>query len=279
MQIGEIQVEMLSDGTMRNDGGGFFGTVPKVLWERAMPPDERNRVNLRLNCVLIRAEGKNILVDSGVGAKHNEKTQRIFHLDTGHLVADLARHGLAPEEIDAVAFSHLHFDHAGGATHRDAAGALRVTFPRAQHLVQRTDWDEATHPNPRSAGGYFEQDFAPLRQANQLELLDGDTQIAPGVWCRVTGGHTAGHQIVTLEVAGRTACFFGDLIPTPHHLPVHYTQAYDLFPLDVMSKKRELLARAVQEQWLVLFDHEPEHPVGYVTQREDGRFGWKAAEA
>ncbi len=278
MNLGDLRIDMLNDGAMRFDGGAFFGVVPKVLWERLMPPDERNRVTVSLNCPLIRAGGKNILVDTGVGTKHPPKRQGLFAMDAGRLVADLAAHGLEPRDIDYVLFSHLHFDHAGGATHRSPADALRVTFPRAQHLAQRADWAEATSPNERNAAGYFEEDIEPLRAAGQLELLDGDTQVAPGVACRRTGGHTAGHQIVLLEVGGRKACFFGDLIPTAHHLPLPYSQGYDLYPVELLDRKRELLAQALKEQWLVLFDHETERRAGYLEAGPDGRLRLRSVQ-
>ena len=271
MDIGNLKIDLLNDGSMRADGGGFFGVVPKVMWERLMPADDRNRVSLSLNCPLIQVGGKNIIVDLGVGTKSTDKRQHLWHLDVGHLVGDLSAHGLKPEDIDYVVFSHLHFDHAGGATHFTAAGDLAVTFPKAQHLVQQADWDEAMSPNMRSSAGYFEDDIEPLRRGNHLELLDGDTEILPGVWCKVTGGHTTGHQIVLLDVAGQKACFFGDLIPTVHHLPIAYTQGYDLFPLDVMEQKRTLLDQALKEQWLILFDHDAEKPAGYLEQADDGK--------
>lgn len=278
MRLGDIQVDLLSDGRMRFDGGAFFGVVPRVLWERLMEPDDRNRITVSLNCPLIRAGGKNILVDTGVGTKHPPKRQAIFALEAGRLVEQVRAAGLEPEQIDYVLLSHLHFDHAGGATYLARDDTLRVTFPRAQHLVQRADWEEATHPSERNAAGYFEQDIEPLRRNGQLDLLDGDTEVVPGVRCRRTGGHTAGHQIVLLEVGGRRACFFGDLIPTRHHLPLPYSQSYDLYPVELLERKRELLAQALQEQWLVILDHEIEQPLGYLEGAADGRCRLRPAQ-
>ncbi|MEE9286297.1 MAG: MBL fold metallo-hydrolase [Dehalococcoidia bacterium] len=278
MRLGDIEIDLLNDGAMRFDGGAFFGVVPKTLWERLMAPDDRNRVTVNLNCPLIRAGGKTILVDTGVGTKHPQKRQSIFAMAAGNLVEQVRQRGLTPEAIDYVIFSHLHFDHAGGATFYTSAGELRTTFPRAQHLVQRTDWEEATGPNERNAAGYFEEDIEPLRRERQLELLDGDTEVVPGVWCRRTGGHTAGHQIVTLEVDGRTACLFGDLVPTVHHLPLPYSQGYDLYPIELLDQKRRLLDRALREQWLVVFDHETEHPVGYLEADARGRLSLRPVD-
>ena len=279
MKLGNLSIDLLSDGSMRLDGGAYFGVVPRVLWERSAQPDERNRVAADLNCPLIRTGGKNILVDTGLGTKHTEKRQAQFGMDVGHLLGEVRAQGLQPEDIDYVVFSHLHFDHAGGATFVTASGELAPTFPRAQHLVQRADWDEATHPNERNGAGYFEEDLEPLRKANQLELLDGDTEIVPGVSAQVTGGHTAGHQIVVMEVDGRKACFFGDLSPSVAHLPLPYSQSFDLYPVEVLNQKRRLLAQALKEQWLVIFDHETEHKAGYLEEGERGRHRLRAVGA
>lgn len=279
MRIGDLQFDFLIDGSMRIDGGAYFGVVPRVLWERGAPPDERNRVTLDINCPLIRAGGKNIVVDTGLGLKHPEKLQNQFVMKAGRLLDELRGHGLEPADVDYVIFSHLHFDHAGGATYTTPTGALATTFPNAQYLAQRADWEEATHPNERNGAGYFEADLAPLEGNRQLELLDGDTEIVPGVHCKLTGGHTAGHQIVLLEVEGRKACFFGDLIPSAAHLPMPYAQSFDLYPIDTLNAKRDLLTRAYDEQWLVLFDHEIEHKAGYLELNDRGRHVLRPLEA
>ena len=271
MKIGDIQIDLLLDGTMKIDGGAFFGVVPRTLWERALTPDNRNRVTLNLNCPLIRAGGKNIVVDTGLGTKHPPKRQSIYGIEAGSLVTQVRDHGLEPDQIDYVVFSHLHFDHAGGATYYSPTDELKTTFPKAQYVAQQADWEEATHPTERNAAGYYEEDLEPIRRNNQLDLLDGDTEIVPGVWCRVTGGHTAGHQIAVMEVAGQKACFFGDLIPTVSHLPLPYSQSYDLYPIDLLNRKRELLRQAQKEQWLILFDHEIAEPAGYLEEGEGGK--------
>ena len=272
MQLGNLTIDLLVEGNLRIDGGQYFGVVPKALWERSAEPDDRNRVLLDVNCPLIRAGGKTILVDTGVGTKHDDKRKAQMAMNVGHLVDQVRGHGLEPEDVDYVVFSHLHFDHAGGATYLGSDGKPTPTFPRAQHIVQRKDWEEATHPNERNAAGYFESDFAPLETANQLELLDGDTEIVPGVSVKVTGGHTAGHQIVLIEVAGQKACFFGDLVPSEAHLPLPYSQGFDLYPLDVLEQKRVLLKQAHDEQWLVIFDHDPQHKAGHLELGEHGRY-------
>ncbi len=276
MKVGDIGVDLLLDGTMKIDGGAFFGVVPRALWERQLQPDHRNRVTLNLNCPLLRSAGKNIIVDTGLGTKHPSKRQEMYGLDSGKLVGDLRERGLEPADIDYVVFTHLHWDHAGGASYYAPSGILETTFPRAQYLAQRADWEEATHPNERNRAGYYDEDLEPLQEAQQIELLDGDTEIVPGVWCKLTGGHTSGHQIAMLEVAGQKACFLGDLVPTVSHLPLPWSQGYDLYPIDVLNAKRDLLDQAAAEDWLIIFDHEMKSPAGRLSKSVDGRLGLRS---
>lgn len=270
MQLGNAQLTLVSDGTIRMDGGTMFGVVPKVIWGRAGPADRRNRVEMGLNCLLIRTAGKNVLVDTGVGAKHSQKVRAIYHMRAGQLVPNLARVGLAPTDIDLVVLTHLHFDHAGGCTRRDRNGDLKPVFPKATYLVQRQDWQEATQTNERTRPAYLPEDFLPLEAAQQLELLDGDTELLPGLWVRRTGGHTAGHQMVYIESAGERAACLGDVLPMPQHLPVHYMTAFDMYPLETLDAKRRWLNQAEQENWLLVFGHGTDQKAGYLT-RQEGR--------
>ena len=279
VRLGNVDIALLCDGNWRLDGGAFFGIVPKVMWERQLVPDARNRVLLHLNCPLLRVGGKNFLVDTGLGTKQPAKRQEIFDMKVGHLTEDLRAHGLQPEDIDYVLFTHLHWDHAGGATCYSASGELKTTFPKAQYLAQRADWDEATHPTERNKAGYYEEDLVPLMASRQLELLDGDTEIVPGVSCKLTGGHTSGHQIALVDAAGQKAVFFGDIVPTVGHLPLPYGQSYDLYPNELLRHKKDLLAIAEREQWLVLFDHETVTPAGYLTRDEGGRLRLRPSDA
>jgi glyoxylase-like metal-dependent hydrolase (beta-lactamase superfamily II) len=251
---------------MKFDGGAFFGVVPKVLWSRQIPADRRNRVTVGVNCLLIQAGGKTILVDTGLGTKHDRKWKTMYGLQTGRLLEQLRQRGVAPEAVDLVLLSHLHFDHAGGCTRKDSSGKIVPTFPRAKYLVQRSDWEEATHPNERNRAGYFSRDFVPVEEHKQLELLDGDEEVMPHVWVKRTGGHTKGHQMVMLKVGEqRMACLF-DLVPTPVHLPLPWIASFDLFPVEVLDLKRTLLAQAEQERWLLLFDHGLTERAGYLER-------------
>ena len=268
--MGNVELALVSDGTIRMDGGGLYGVVPKALWSRWAKADRKNRVTLGLNCVLIQSGGKNILVDTGAGNKHPRRRRTIFAIAAGSLVGNLKSIGVEPEDIHIVALSHLHFDHAGGCTTPNSHGNPFPTFPNATYLVQRSDWEEATITNERTRAAYFPEDFLPLEEKGQLDLLDGDREIAPDVWLKVTGGHTAGHQMVFIDSAGERAAYLGDVLSTPHHLPLPYISAWDLFPMKTLDSKRELLEQAQREGWLLVFAHALEHQAGYLV-REEGR--------
>ncbi len=268
--MGNVELALVSDGTIRLDAGALYGVVPKVLWSRWVKPDRKNRVTMGLNCLLIRSGGKNILVDTGVGTKHPRRRKAIFAMAAGSLIGKLKAIGLEPEDIHIVALSHLHFDHAGGCTTHDSHGKPLPTFPKATYLVQRRDWEEATATNERTRAAYLPEDFLPLEENGQLVLLDGDREIAPGVWLKMTGGHTAGHQMVFIDSAKERAACLGDVLPTPHHLPLPYISAWDLFPMKTLASKRQLLEQAEREGWLLVFAHALDTKAGYLV-REEGR--------
>lgn len=270
MRVGNVELALVSDGTIRLDGGALYGVVPKVLWSRWTRADRKNRVTIGLNCLLIRSGGKNILVDTGVGNKHPRRRRSMFAMAAGSLVGNLKAIGVEPEDIHIVALSHLHFDHAGGCTTYDSHSKPLPTFPNATYLVQRRDWEEATDTNERTRAAYLPEDFLPLEKSEQLELLDGDREIAPGVWLKVTGGHTAGHQMVFIDSVGERAACLGDVLPTPHHLSLPYISAWDLFPMKTLASKRQLLKQAEREEWLLVFAHSLDIRAGYLV-REEGR--------
>lgn len=214
-----------------------------------------------------------MIIDAGAGDKENEKFRDIYGLDRSrHLDHTLAEAGLAPEDIDIVLATHLHFDHAGGFTVRDGGGRLRPRFPRAQYVVRRGEWEDATHPNARTRASYLLDNYVPLAEAGVLQLVDDDQTIMPGVRVRRTGGHTPHHQMVVIESGGRTAAFVADLIPTTAHVPDVWVMGYDLFPLDTMAAKREFAKEAIEKKILVFFEHDPMIAAGYLTE-ENGKRG------
>lgn len=271
MKWGDFEIHVLSAGTMRLDGGAMFGVVPRVMWEKVAPPDERNRIRLGLNCLLVRSSAGNLLIDTGCGSKLSDREISIYQLQQEPgLEAELGRCGLSADQIDVVVNTHLHFDHAGGNTSRVGTGVLPA-FPRARYLVQRRELADAESANERTRASYFPDNWRPLAESGQLEMLDGAAQVLPGVYCEPTPGHTAGHQCVRLESGGRTLYYIADLCPTLAHVPLPWIMGYDLYPLTTLETRREVYRRAVAEDWLICFEHDPDHPWGRITVR-DGKY-------
>ncbi|MCS6862052.1 MAG: MBL fold metallo-hydrolase, partial [Abditibacteriales bacterium] len=265
----EIDLLVVSGGRFRVDGGGMFGVVPKVLWARHFPADERNRILMETNCLLIRTAGRTILVDTGCGTKMMPKEREIWGLEGEDIVAALSARGVKAEEVDTVVLTHLHVDHVGGALIL-VDGKPQPAFPNARYLVQRGEFEDAQRELSLLRRDYSLEDFLPLQAAGVLDLLDGDTEVAPGVRTWVTGGHTRAHQALLLESMGEKAIYFADLIPTTAHLKPAWNMAFDVFPLETMQRKLQILPRVVEENWLCFFDHDPNVPMGRLRRREDG---------
>lgn len=269
MGSGNISINVVPDGSFLLDGGAVFGPVPKILWESHAKPDRKNRVRLGLNCLLIRTPTVNILVDAGIGNKSPEITKEIYGHTTSKLVRSLRTIGVSTREIDIVVLTHLHFDHCGGATRLDREGNIVPTFPKARYLVQRKAWDEACNPDERALPAYSHgcSELDVIKERGQLDLLDGDVDLAPGVKATVALGHADGHQIVTVNAGSERLVFLADLVPTSHHLPLPYITAYDRYPDQTLQAKKEVLARAEREGWLMIFYHGLVDRAGYIERR------------
>lgn len=265
--LGALELTPLSDGFFALDGGAMFGVVPKLLWERVAPADARNRIRLAMRPLLVRGT-TTLLIDAGCGDKTDARTAEIYGFDRRrHLDHALADAGLAADDIDLVLASHLHFDHAGGFTARGSDGRVRPRFPRARYIVRAGEWDDAIRPHERSRSSYIADNFVPLRDAGVVTFLADDGEVAPGVRVRRTGGHTMHHQIVCIESAGKTAVFMADLVPTAAHVALPWIMAYDLYPLDTLDFKRAFLREAVEREYLVFFEHDPEVAAGYLREK------------
>jgi glyoxylase-like metal-dependent hydrolase (beta-lactamase superfamily II) len=272
LRFGEFELITLSDGTFRLDGGAMFGTVPKPLWERRAPADDRNRILMGLRPLLIKAAGLNILVDAGIGDKMRPKDLDIYGADRSrHLGHSLAAAGLSAADIDVVIASHLHFDHAGGFTAAEG-GALRPRFPRARYLVRRGDWDDATHPHERNRASYLSENFLPLQEAGVLDFIDTDGEVLPGISVWRTGGHCMHHQLVKIESGGRTAVFTADLIPTTAHVDAPWIMGYDLYPVDTLVYKKAFVREAIDREYVIFFEHDPQVAAGIVRERDGKRY-------
>ena len=273
MKLGNFDIIPLTDGQFRLDGGAMFGVVPRVLWERCCPADELNRVQLGLAPLLIRAHGKNILVDSGLGSKIDDKFKKMFAVERRVTLLDsLSQFDLVPDDIHFVINTHLHFDHAGGNTCLDEQGQTVPAFPRAKYFVQQGEYNDAVRSNERTKASYRRENFTPLMHCNQWEFLEGDTELLPGLSVVVTGGHTEHHQVVKIESEGKVALYLGDLIPTVSHLPLPYIMGYDLYPLQTLESKRWVLDQACEEEWLLVFEHDPKISMGHVKKDIEGKY-------
>ena len=271
LTLGNLQLTALHDGPFRLDGGAMFGVVPRPLWERLAPADDRHRIQLAMRPLLVEADWGRMLVDCGVGDKMPEKARDIYALDrTRHLDHALAERGLEAAAIDTVLATHLHFDHFGGATTSSARG-LVPRFPRARYVIRDAEWEDATHPHERNRASYLQDDFVPLRTANVVDFFTGDVTVKPGVRVERTGGHTGQHQIVYLESGGRTAVFVADLIPTTAHLQDPWVMGYDLFPMETLAFKKRFIREAIEREYLVFFEHDPLVAAGYIRERDGKR--------
>lgn len=260
--VGALRLHAVQAGGQKLDGGAMFGVVPKPLWERRIPADERNRIQLGMRCLLIEHPSGLVLVDTGAGNKEDAKFHDIYGIENGGrngrtmLEDSLAHLGVAPGDVALVIDTHLHFDHAGGNTWRDPSGAVLPSFPAARYVVQRGELDYATNTNERTGASYFAHNFAPLVERGQLDLLDGETTLVEGITAIPTPGHTPHHQSVLIRSGGETALYLGDLVPTRAHLPLPWIMGYDVEPLVTLETKRAMLERARREDWLVIFEHD-----------------------
>jgi len=252
----------------------MFGVVPKPLWERRIVPDAKNRIPMAMRCLLVEHDDGLVLVDTGAGDKDDAKFRDIYGIaNSGHagrtqLEDALAAAGYNATDVRWVINTHLHFDHAGGDSYRDVAGALRSSFPNARYVVQRGEWEFAHHPNERTAGSYLAPNFSAI----EFQLIEGEVELLPGVRCLPTPGHTPYHQSVVIEDGGERACFLADLVPTSAHVPLPWIMGYDLEPLVTLETRRRLYARAAAEGWRLCFEHDPVVALGRLT-REGKGFG------
>jgi glyoxylase-like metal-dependent hydrolase (beta-lactamase superfamily II) len=273
--IGAWTVHAIQAGGEQLDGGAMFGVVPKPLWERRIPADARNRIPLGMRCLLIEHDTGLVLIDNGAGNKENEKFHDIYGVENAGaggrtaLEDGIRAAGHRPEDVQLVINTHLHFDHGGGNTYRDADGRVRLAFPNARYVVQAGEYHYATHTNERTAASYFPHNFVPVYEAGRFDLVDGEREIVSGIRVLPTPGHVPFHQSVLLESRGELACFLGDLVPTSAHLPLPWIMGYDVEPLVTLETKRRVLRRAAEEEWLVIFEHDATHAWGHVVH--DGK--------
>jgi glyoxylase-like metal-dependent hydrolase (beta-lactamase superfamily II) len=272
MNIGNYTIRLVDAGRFRLDGGAMFGVVPKTLWEKQKSADEHNRILMSTNLLLIEGHQKKILVDTGIGDKFSEKLAGIYAVDHSeyNLQKSLGSLNLSTEDITDVILTHLHFDHTGGATFRDRSGAIKPTFPRAKYYVQNRQFARALQPSEKDRASFFRENYIPLQENNQLILLEEGGELFPGIEVLPVDGHTAGQQLVLIRGQKQTLLYAGDLIPTAAHIPIPWVMAYDLYPLTTIEEKNYYLKLAVDHNWLVFFEHDPEIHCAAIQLTERG---------
>jgi glyoxylase-like metal-dependent hydrolase (beta-lactamase superfamily II) len=270
LPLGDFELSIFSDGTYPLDGGAFFGVIPKVMWSRKAPADEKNYVQAGLNSLLIRTGKKTVLVETGMGNKLSDRMVK-FYGQPAKLLANLAATGISPEDIDIVINTHLHFDHCGWNTIRDKNGKIVPTFPRAKYYAPEGEWQYARKPSERDSISYIPDNYDPLVQSGQITLLKGGEEILPGITVKTFPGHTAHMQAVIVESKGRTACYISDLIPTTAHIDIAWGMGFDLYPLQTIESKQQYYANAIAEKWLTVFTHDANVPWAYVEKDEVGK--------
>jgi glyoxylase-like metal-dependent hydrolase (beta-lactamase superfamily II) len=272
VKIGPYELIGLETGRFGLDGGAMFGTVPKVLWSRTHPADDRNRIDMAMRCLLVRGDGRTILIDTGIGHKFTNREVDIYKIDhrDHSLERSLETHGVAADEVTDVVITHLHFDHAGGATIR-RDGRLCPTFPNARYHLQDENLAAASRPNLRERRSYLKENFIPLQEAECLNLYRGEAEILPGIHLFPVSGHTDGQHIVRIQGGdGGTVVFCGDLIPTSSHVPIPWVMGYDLRPLQAMREKEELLDEVARKDWILFFEHDAGLTAATVQKSDKG---------
>ena len=261
-KVGSLTIHGIQAGGQKLDGGAMFGVVPKPLWERRIPADERNRIQLGMRCLLIDHPSGPILIDTGAGNKEDQKFKDIYGIENEgadgrtSLEDGLKELGLATSDIRIVINTHLHFDHAGGNTWLDEKGELQLTFPNARYVVKKGEYDYAMHPNERTAASYFERNYMPVVRTHKFEFVVREKEIVKGLRVIPTPGHTPFHQSVLIESAGERALFLGDMCPTTAHVPLPWIMGYDVEPLVTLETKRRIFRQAEDEGWLLIFEHD-----------------------
>ena len=264
--------KLLRAGNFRLDGGGMFGVIPKPIWSRLVEADENNRIGLQQNCLLLDNGSTTVLIEVGCGDKWTDKQRSHWDLERRTVVDALDEAGTAPEQIDMVIVSHLHFDHAAALTRLDESGEAVPTFPNARVVTQTAEWNDALANRSTMRRTYLRNHLDPI--ADRVQLVDGAQELLPGLDVYPMPGHTWGQQAIRFEDGEGTVCFPGDVMPTVHHTGAAYSLAYDMLPYENMNSKQALLEQASRDNWRLALAHEPGNPVVRVEPEPEfpGRF-------
>ena len=268
LNLGDVEVIHINGGFFRLDGGTMFGVVPKTMWDKQIACDSRNRIRLACNCLLVRTPDVLALVDTGFGTRFDDRSRDIYGIEQTTIHDSLGKAGTAPEDIDLVVFTHLHFDHLAGSL-SEVEGTLQATFPLATHCVQRGEWRDACDGRSTMRSSYRPTDLNALKSQVALNLIYGDSELTPHISTFITGGHTEWHQGIVVTGRDQRLIFPGDLLPTRTHLRTYWNMAYDLFPQQTIERKKQLIRDTVRNDWIIAWDHDPEQPWSRLEKVDD----------
>ncbi len=271
MKINRYQLIPLETCSFKLDGGAMFGVVPKVFWEKTNPPDENNRIVLHARCLLLNSPERKILIDTGVGTNWSEKFSSIYCIDNSlfSMEKSLSQNDIHPEEITDVIITHLHFDHTGGAT-KLIDGKWQPSFPNATYYIQRKQYEWAMNPSLRDKASYFNERYQPLVDKNMVVFTEGNQKLTEGIELIVINGHTFAQQLVKIYDSDTTLLYCADLLPFTSHIPLPYIMGYDLQPLVTLNEKIDVLNKAVEENWILFFEHDPFTTTATLERNEKG---------
>jgi len=269
MKFGQFEIKSFVERKFRLDGGQMFGVIPKTMWQKLIPADENNLIPMVTNLFVLKARGKTMMFDGGLGDSLNEREEKIYAVESASMMdSGLAGIGLTPDDIDVVILTHLHTDHAGGIA-KLVDGKFVPRFANARHIIDKTEWDRAINPDERTGAVYLPERYRPIEEAGLVDFIDGETELFPGVRAVPTGGHSEGHFALEIESEGKQVFYYADIFATSAHMGVAYVPATDLFPLDTMAVKRRVLPRIIEENVVMAYDHDVNIPLGRV--RQEGR--------
>ncbi len=272
LTIGPYTLTPLETGRFALDGGAMFGVVPKNLWSKSNPPDEQNRIPMAMRALLVQGNGKNILIDSGMGEKYDDKLRSIYKLDNsgGTIITSLTEVGLKPEDITDVLQTHLHFDHCGGSVILTADGKLVPTFPNAKHYVQKEALAWARKPTEKDRASFLKNDWEPLVAEGMLEEIDGAGEWLPGINLHIFNGHTKAQQLPEITDGTSHLFFCADLVPTKAQINFPYVMGYDNFPLTTLEEKKRIIPKMYEEKWMLFLEHDPVDAIVTIEATERG---------
>lgn len=270
MKIGKYNLQFIQTGLFALDGGAMFGIIPKPLWEKSNPPDEKNRIKLGAKSILLESDSRKILVDTGIGSTWDEKFLKIYDVQfhNNNLFDELNKVNIKPDEITDVILTHLHFDHTGGSV-IEQNGKMIPAFPNADYHVQKEHFDWALNPSDRDRGSFIKNRFVPLAEEGVLKFIN-DKYFDDEIEFIKVYGHTIGMQLIKIFDSSNTILYCADLVPTSSHVPVPYVMGYDIQPLNTVKEKNELFPMAVEEEWKLIFEHDPKILAATINKTEKG---------